>query len=77
MLDDYSSNLDRCVDAKKRRIRDMKSHDYHVFIETLLHILNNNINNNTNLNLNINNIYNNNNNFLIGLRKYSINYLII
>ena len=38
MSDGYSSNLARCVDVEKERIHGMKSHDCHVFMETLLPI---------------------------------------
>jgi len=38
MPDGYSSNLARCVDVEKGRIHGMKSHDCHVFMETLLPI---------------------------------------
>ena len=38
MSDGYSSNLTRCVDVQKGRIHGMKSHDCHVFMETLLPI---------------------------------------
>jgi len=36
MPNDYSSNLARCVDVEKGRIHGMKSHDCHVFMESLL-----------------------------------------
>jgi len=36
MLDGYSSNLARCADVEKGRICGMKSHDFHVFMESLL-----------------------------------------
>lgn len=38
MPDDHSSNLTRCSNIKKGSIHGMKSHDYHVFIETLFFI---------------------------------------
>jgi len=38
MPDGYSSNLARCADVEKERIHGMKSHDCHVFMETLLPI---------------------------------------
>jgi len=38
MPDGYSSNLARCVDTAKGSIHGMKSHDCHVFMETLLPI---------------------------------------
>jgi len=34
-MPDGSSNLTRCVDVEKGRIHGMKSHDCHVFMETL------------------------------------------
>lgn len=33
MLDDYVSNLHRCVDIEQGRMVGMKSHDCHVFME--------------------------------------------
>jgi len=39
MSDGYSSNLARCVDVEKGRIHGMKSHDFHVFMETLLPLI--------------------------------------
>ena len=36
MPDGYSSNLARCADIEKGSIHNMKSHDFHVFMETLL-----------------------------------------
>ena len=36
MPDGYSSNLARCVDVEKGRIHGMKSHDCHIFMESLL-----------------------------------------
>jgi len=39
MLNGYSSNLARCADTEKGSIQDMKSHDCHVFMETLLPIV--------------------------------------
>ncbi|KAK2401723.1 hypothetical protein QL285_051293 [Trifolium repens] len=38
MPDGYSSNLARCADVEKGRMRGMKSHDCHVFMQTLLPI---------------------------------------
>jgi hypothetical protein len=38
MPDGYSSNLARCADVDKGRMRGMKSHDCHVFMQTLLPI---------------------------------------
>ncbi|XP_045824924.1 uncharacterized protein LOC123917287 [Trifolium pratense] len=38
MPDGYSSNLARCVDVEKGRMRGMKSHDCHVFLQSLLPI---------------------------------------
>ena len=38
MPDGYSSNLARCADTEKGSIHGMKSHDCHVFMETLLPI---------------------------------------
>jgi len=38
MPDGYSSNLARCADIEKDSIHGMKSHDCHVFMETLLSI---------------------------------------
>ena len=38
MPDGYSSNLARCDDIKKGSIHSVKSHDCHVFMETLLPI---------------------------------------
>jgi len=38
MPDGYNSNLARCADVEKGRIHGMKSHDCHVFMETLLPI---------------------------------------
>jgi len=39
MLDGYSSNLARCANIEKGSIHSMKSHDCHVFMETLLPIV--------------------------------------
>jgi len=39
MSDGYSSNLARSVDVEKERIHSMKSHDCHVFTETLIPIV--------------------------------------
>ena len=39
MPDGYSSNLAGCVDVEKGRIHGMKSHDFHVFMETLLPLI--------------------------------------
>ncbi|KAK4397383.1 hypothetical protein Sango_1574900 [Sesamum angolense] len=33
--DGYTSNLSRCVDIKELRMHDMKSHDYHIFMQKL------------------------------------------
>ena len=38
MPNGYSSNLARCADVEKGRIHGMKSHDCHVFMESLLPI---------------------------------------
>jgi hypothetical protein len=38
MPDGYSSNLARCADVEHGRMRGMKSHDCHVFMQTLLPI---------------------------------------
>jgi len=38
MPDGYSSNLVRCANIEKGSIHDMKSHDCHVYMETLLPI---------------------------------------
>ena len=32
-LDGYASNLSRCVDMKNASLHNMKSHDYHVFMQ--------------------------------------------
>ncbi|GKC92719.1 hypothetical protein Tco_1158161 [Tanacetum coccineum] len=37
-LDGYASNLSRCIDIEKCKMRGMKSHDCHVFMERLLPI---------------------------------------
>ncbi|XP_024630664.2 uncharacterized protein [Medicago truncatula] len=39
MPDEYSSNLSRCADVENGRLRGMKSHDDHVFLERLLPIV--------------------------------------
>jgi len=38
MPDGYSSNLARCADVNKGKLRGMKSHDGHVFMERLIPI---------------------------------------
>lgn len=38
MLDCYESNLSRCVDMKEGKLISMKSHDYLIFMESLLPI---------------------------------------
>lgn len=39
VTDGYSGNLSRCVNAVQTSISDMKSHDYHVFMERLLPLI--------------------------------------
>jgi len=36
--DGYASNLSRCVDRTNWRLHNLKSHDYHIFMERLLPI---------------------------------------
>ena len=36
--DNYASNISRCVDVKKRKISNLKSHDSHILMEHLLPI---------------------------------------
>ena len=38
MPDGYASNLGRCVNIAQGKFFDMKSHDYHVFMDCLLPI---------------------------------------
>jgi len=38
MPDGYASNLSRCVDMKEGKLMSMKSHDCHIFMESLMPI---------------------------------------
>lgn len=38
MPDEYASNLSRCVDIKEGKLVSMKSHDCHIFMESLMPI---------------------------------------
>ena len=38
MLDGYASHLTKCVDMNQLRLHEMKSHDCHIFMESLLPI---------------------------------------
>ena len=38
MPDGYASNLSRCVDMKEGKLASMKSHDCHIFMESLMPI---------------------------------------
>ncbi|KAM3203240.1 hypothetical protein P3L10_030866 [Capsicum annuum] len=38
MPDGYASNLSRCVDMKEGKLTSMKSHDCHIFMESLMPI---------------------------------------